>query len=133
MHPLYYDIFDTINKKEEEKINIAEYTTKVIKQSLLGASDNPLRSMSKDKEEPPKYSANANAQDSQKIVTNFSKSNHKADVSAMKERSREQESEFSEKQKEHVYQPPRGSRIQRSNFKDQPVQRKLEYTDDFGS
>lgn len=43
MHPLYYDIFEQINNKEEEKINIADYTTMVIKQALLGAQDNPLR------------------------------------------------------------------------------------------
>lgn len=42
-HPLYYDIFDQINNKESEKININDYTTMIIKQSLLGAQDNPLR------------------------------------------------------------------------------------------
>ena len=45
-HPLYYDIFEPINQKEEEKINVNDYTTKVIKQSLLGAQENPLRMMS---------------------------------------------------------------------------------------
>lgn len=45
MHPLYYDIFEQINNKEAEKINIADYTTMVIKQALLGAQDNPLRLM----------------------------------------------------------------------------------------
>lgn len=43
MHPLYYDIFEQINNKEEEQINIADYTTLIIKQALLGAQDNPLR------------------------------------------------------------------------------------------
>ena len=45
-HPLYYDIFDQINNKEEDKININDYTTRVIKESLLGAQDTPLRMIS---------------------------------------------------------------------------------------
>ena len=31
MHPLYYDIFEQLNSKEKERINLADYTTKVIK------------------------------------------------------------------------------------------------------
>ena len=45
-HPLYYDIFDQVNNKESEKINLNDYTTMIIKQTLLGAQDNPLRMLS---------------------------------------------------------------------------------------
>jgi hypothetical protein len=55
-HPLYYDIFDQINNKEEDKINVNDYTTMVIKQSLLEAQDNPLRMMTN----PKPYETRAN-------------------------------------------------------------------------
>ena len=129
MHPLYYDIFDTINKKEEEKINIAEYTTKVIKQSLLGASDNPLRSMSNKDKSVDK--GRADDETAQRINKDFSRSN-KGDVSVMKSRPRDEE-EFSNKQEERVYKPKQDSRVMRSSMKELPVQRRLDYADDFGS
>lgn len=79
---MYYDIFDEINKKEKEKINLADYTTKVIKESLLGAQENPLRTMSIAKNADTR----ADPRDVRLIIQkDFSKSNFKnGDVSKMK-------------------------------------------------
>lgn len=79
---MYYDIFVEINKKEKEKINLADYTTKVIKESLLGAQENPLRTMSITKNADTK----ADPRDVRLVIQkDFSKSNFKnGDVSKMK-------------------------------------------------
>ena len=82
MHPLYYDIFEQLNSKEKERINLADHTTKVIKQSLLGAQDSPLRAMTVTKNAETK----ADPRDARMLIQkDFSKSNFKnEDVSKMK-------------------------------------------------
>lgn len=83
MHPLYYDIFTEVDRKEKEKINLADYTTNVIKQSLLGAQENPLKKMSFTKREENKP---PHPREARMIISkDFSKSNLKNDdVSKMK-------------------------------------------------
>jgi hypothetical protein len=116
IHPLYYDIFEEIDKKEKEKINLADYTTKVIKESLLGAQDNPLRTMSIVKNADTR----ADPREVRLLIQkDFSKSNFKNDVSKMKviENKFEDMSEDEQRQEEGVVNPNKELKIQKSRLR----------------
>lgn len=80
---MYYDIFEQVDKKEKERINLAEYTTNVIKKSLLGAQESPLKKMSFTKKQ---NETRPNPKEVRMIINkDFSKSNLKeSEVSKMK-------------------------------------------------